>query len=153
MDVRIETREAKRIVYLRHVGPYAGIGEKFQQLSAWAGPKGVFGPNTEMLGIYYDNPEVTPPEKLRSDAALTVGDGVEAEGDVQVGEVAGGEYAIATHKGPYSGLMDAYRWLYAVWLPSCGRDPADAPGFEKYLNSPEDTAQADLLTDIYVPLK
>ncbi len=153
MDVRIETLATKRIAYLRHVGPYHEIGAKFQQLCGWAGPKGIMGPNTESLGIYYDNPEVTPPEKLRSDAAITVGDDVQAEGDVQIGEVAGGDYAIATHKGPYSGLMEAYRWLYGEWLPQSGREPADAPCFEKYLNCPDDAAEEDLLTDIYVPLK
>ncbi len=153
MDVRVEKLNPKRIAFLRHVGPYAGIGEKFQRLCAWAGSKGAMGPDTEVLGVYHDNPEVTPPEKLRSDATLTVDDGVTAEGDVQVGEIAGGPYAIATHKGSYAGLMESYRWLYGVWLPQSGHDPADAPCFEKYLNSPEDTAEDDLLTEIHVPLR
>jgi AraC family transcriptional regulator len=33
-----------------------------------------------------------------------------------------------------------------------GREPADAPVFEEYLNSPRDTAPTELLSDIYLPL-
>lgn len=152
MDVRIDTLEPKHIAFLRHVGPYIGIGEKFGQLYAWAGPKGLLGPESEVLGVYYDNPEVTPTEKLRADAAVTVAPGTAPEGDVQIGEIAGGAYAIATHKGSYAGLPECYRWLYGVWLPQSGRVPADAPCYERYVNNPADTAEEDLLTEIYMPL-
>lgn len=153
MDVRLETLEPKPIAFLRNVGPYTGVGEKFQQLYAWAGPKGLLGPQSEVLGVYYDNPEVTPAEKLRADAAVTVAQGTEPEGDIQIGEIAGGDCAIATHKGSYDGLAESYRWLYGVWLPQSGRVPADAPCFERYLNNPGDTAPDDLVTEIHVPLK
>jgi len=33
-----------------------------------------------------------------------------------------------------------------------GHEAADLPVFEDYLNNPRDTAPADLLTDIYLPL-
>jgi AraC family transcriptional regulator len=47
----------------------------------------------------------------------------------------------------------AYDWLYGQWLPSSGREAADAPVFEDYLNSPRDTLPTELRTDIYLPLK
>lgn len=153
MDVRLEKLPAKRIAFLRHIGPYAGVGEKFQQLMVWAGPKGVFGPQTQVLGIYHDNPEVTDEQKLRSDAAVTVPDHIAAEGDIQIGEIAEGDYAIATHQGAYTGLADCYRWLYGVWLPQSGRAPADAPCFERYVNNAADTPEQELLTEIHLPLQ
>lgn len=55
----------------------------------------MFGPHTHVLGLYYDNPEITDADKLRSDAAVTVHEGIQGEGDVQIGEIAGGDYAIA----------------------------------------------------------
>ena len=153
MNVRIENLPAKRIAFLRHIGPFAGVGEKFQQLMAWAGPKGLFGPQTQVLGIYHDNPEVTDEQKLRSDAAVTVHDGTTAEGDVQIGEIAGGDYAIATHRGSYAGLAESYRWLYGVWLPQSGRVPADAPCFERYVNNAAETPEDELITEIHLPLQ
>jgi AraC family transcriptional regulator len=38
------------------------------------------------------------------------------------------------------------------WLASSGRELRSAPPFEVYRNSPQTTAPADLLTDIYLPL-
>jgi AraC family transcriptional regulator len=49
-------------------------------------------------------------------------------------------------------MQAAYQWLYGTWLVQSGEEPADAPVFEEYLNSPRDTAPADLLSDIYLPL-
>ena len=38
---------------------------------------------------------------------------------------------------PYTD-MRAYLWLFGTWLPQSGREPADAPVFEEYLNNPRD---------------
>jgi AraC family transcriptional regulator len=55
-------------------------------------------------------------------------------------------------RGPYATMRAAYQWLYGEWLVQSGAQPADAPVFEEYLNSPRDTAPNDLLTDIHLPL-
>jgi len=38
-------------------------------------------------------------------------------------------------------------------LPKCGREAADAPPLEEYLNTPRDVGPTELLTDICVPLR
>jgi AraC family transcriptional regulator len=105
------------------------------------------------MGVCWDDPEVTSPEKIRYDCCITVGDSFTAEGEVSVQTVEGGEYAVATHRGPYETLGTLYRWLYGSWLPTSGREPRHAPPFEVYRNSPMTAAPPDLLTDICVPLK
>jgi AraC family transcriptional regulator len=50
-------------------------------------------------------------------------------------------------------MRAAYDWLFGQWLPSSGREAADAPIFEDYLDSPRDTLPTELRTDIYLPLK
>ena len=153
MQVKIETLKPKRIASIRHTGPYPEIGPVFGRLCQWAGPRNLFGPDTQVLGIFYDDPETTPADKLRSQAALTVGDDVEAEGEVTIGELAGGDYAVVRHKGCYSKLIDTYRWVYGQWLPTSGREPGDVPCFEVYHNDPKEVKPEDLETDVYVPLK
>lgn len=74
-----------------------------------------------MLGVSYDDPEVTAPEKLRYDAALTVREGVEGEGDVGVQTIGPGEYAVTRHIGPYQRLSETYARLCGEWLPASGR--------------------------------
>jgi AraC family transcriptional regulator len=152
-DVRIETVPPRRVAFIRHVGPFAAAEPAFQRLFIWAGRRGLFRPDTLVLGICPDDPDVTPAEKIRFDCCLTVEDLVKPEGEVGFQEVAGGDYAVATHRGPYDRLGETYRWLYGVWLPASGREPADAPPFEVYRNTPGETPPEDLLTDVYVPLE
>lgn len=153
MDVRIETLQPMRVAFARHVGPYNEVGQAWQRLCGWAGPRGLLGPQTKTIGISHDDPEITPPEKLRYDACIVVGADVAAEDDVGVQEIAGGEYAVVTHHGPYERLGDTYAALLGQWLPAHSREPLSGPCLEFYRNSPTETAPEDLLTDIHVPLQ
>jgi AraC family transcriptional regulator len=152
-QVRTESVPPRRVAFIRHVGPYGQCGQTFQKLMAWAGPRGLFRPGVLILGICHDDPDVTPADKVRYDCCLTVDDRVSPEGEVGVQTVEGGEYAVLTHRGPYSGLPEAYRWLYGTWLPASGREPRNAPPYEVYHNSPMNAKPEDLLTGIYVPLE
>jgi AraC family transcriptional regulator len=153
MDARIETIEPIRVAFMRHVGPYHQVGETWGKFCGWVAQRGLFGPNTKMLGLCHDDPEVTPPEKIRYDACLVVGDDVQPEGDIGVQEIHGGEYAITTHHGPYERLGATYAALCGQWIPAQNREPAPGPSIEMYRNSPQETPPEELLTDVYVPLQ
>ena len=71
MDVTVENLEPMRVAFIRHVGPYDQVGGTWGKLMGWVGRHGLFGPNTRMLGVCHDDPEVTPPERLRSRRAET----------------------------------------------------------------------------------
>ena len=77
---------------------------------------------------------------------------VQPEGEFGVMEIAGGEYATLMHKGPYETLGRAYQALLGGWLPQSGRELRDAPCFEAYLNSPQNTRPEELLTVIHAPV-
>jgi AraC family transcriptional regulator len=152
MDVRIESVPVRRVAFMRHTGPYRNVGQVWERFMAWAGPRGLIGPNTVMLGVGHDDPQVTPADKLRYDACMTVGEYFKPEGEVGVQEVGGGEYAVVTHRGPYDTIGQTAARLCGEWLPASGREPRPAPMFEIFRNSPQDTPPADLLTDLYLPL-
>jgi AraC family transcriptional regulator len=118
----------------------------------WAGQHGLFGPGARFFGILYDDPEVTPPEKLRYDAAISLHRDIAPSGDIGIQEVGPGEYAVARHKGPYERLHETYARLCGEWLPASGRELISAPSLEVYLNIPQMTPPEELLTDIYLPL-
>lgn len=151
-EVRIVEMEPLRVAFMRHVGPYQDCGPTFQQMMAYAGRHGLFGPETLCIGIGHDDPEVTAPEKLRFDACVTVGEGFQPEGEVGAQTIEGGTYAVVTHQGSYDGLAEVYAWLYGAWLPNSGREPGNSPPFEVYRNM--DTSKPEeMLTDIYMSLK
>ena len=61
--------------------------------------------------------------------------------------------ALRDHTGPYASMGAAQRWRFGAWLAQSSREPANAPAVEEYLNSPRDTAPADLVTPIHLPLR
>jgi len=153
MDVNIRELKPMRVAFLRHVGPYGEVGSTWDRLLTVMGKDGYLGGGSMMLGICHDDPETTPPSKIRYDACVTVGEDFAASGDTQVQTVAGGDYAMTTHMGPYSDLGRTYAELMGQWIPRSGRELRDVPCFEVYLNDPQSTAPEDLLTDIYAPLQ
>lgn len=152
MEASIKRLDPMRVAFVRHTGPYHECGQAWQQLCGWAGPKGLFGPQTRMLGLCHDDPQVTPPDKVRYDACMTVDGSVEPEGKVGVQEVAGGDYATALHQGPYENLAQTYAQLCGEWIPAQGREIAGAPSVEVYLNDPNTTPPEQLRTEVHVPL-
>lgn len=150
--VRVERTPAMRVAFVRHIGAFADVGSAWSTLIAWAGMRGLFGPHTRALGIIHDDPDITTPEKLRYDAAVTMAREIAPEGSVGVQEIPAGEYAVAQHRGPYDRISATYARMCGEWLASSGRELASAPALEFYLNTPQTTKPEDLLTDAYLPL-
>ncbi len=152
-EVRFETVPPRRVAFLRHVGPYSEVKETFGRLMAWAGRRGLLGPQALPIAVPHDDPEVTAPEKLRCDCCVAVGEEVGPDGEVGVQTLPGGEYAVLTHVGPYRRLGESYRWLFGTWLPASGRELRNSPAYEIARNSPDSTPPEQLRTDIYLPLE
>ncbi len=153
MNVTIKQIPAMRVAFMRHTGPYLTVGETWEKLMMFCGKEGLMGGETQCIGICHDDPAVTPPEKIRYDACVTVDAGFQPAGEVAVQTIAGGEYAVTTHFGSYNRLGETYARLLGQWLPRSGRHLGTTPCFEVYLNSPESAEPEDLLTDVYAPLE
>ena len=152
MNVNLKTLQPMRVAFVRHVGPYASCHLAWDKLCPFMGKEGLLGPNTLFVGICHDDPDVTPPDKIRYDACVTVDADFQPQGEIGVQTISGGEYAVTTHAGPYEKLNETYAKIMGQWLPRSGRDLRSVPCFEIYLNDPNSTAPEDLLTDIHVPL-
>jgi AraC family transcriptional regulator len=153
MRVTITRMKPLRVAFMRHVGPYSKVGATWDQLLPQLGKDGWIGGDALFLGICHDDPDVTAPDRIRYDACVTVGADFQPIGDIGVQVVAGGDYAVTIHFGPYTKLGDSYAKLLGQWLPRSGRELRSRPCFETYLNDPNSTDPADLLTDLYAPLE
>jgi AraC family transcriptional regulator len=153
MNVTIKQLKPMRVAFMRHVGPYNEVGGTWEQLMMFLGKEGLLGGDAQFIGICHDDPAVTPPDKIRYDACVTVGDSFRAAGEIGVQTIPGSEYAVLTHFGPYNKLGESYAKLLGQWLPRSGRSLRPTPCFEVYLNSPESTEPEDLVTDLYAPLE
>nr|WP_272211319.1 AraC family transcriptional regulator [Marinicella sp. W31]MDC2877204.1 AraC family transcriptional regulator [Marinicella sp. W31] len=152
-DVELRSMNARRLAGLPHRGSYMDIDKAFGPAAGLMAAAGAFGPDTEMIGVYYDDPGITDEAALNSFAGLTLPESAEVPEGLESRTVAGGRYAVLTHTGPYAELHKAYHWFYGSWLPAAGQEPADAPPCEIYRNNPRDTPPGELITEICVPLK
>ncbi|MDF1839441.1 MAG: GyrI-like domain-containing protein, partial [Planctomycetota bacterium] len=151
-EIQIKTYPKRRVAFLRHVGPYIEVGPTWGRFCGMLGPLGLLGPETKIFGAPHDDPDVTPPDKLRYDACVEVDDSFEPKGELGVQELGGGKYAVLVHEGPYENFGQSYGELYARQFSDGKSKPGEGPCLEFYLNSPEDTAPADLRSEIWVPL-
>ncbi|MEX3007943.1 GyrI-like domain-containing protein [Hoeflea sp. TYP-13] len=151
-DVEIRQMPDRHMGAIPHTGPYTEIGNCFVRLGEIASSP-VFRPNVQgVAAIYHDDPNLVAEADLRSHAGLLIGKGTDLPEGLEEVLLEAGDYAVLTYKGPYNGVRAAYDHLFGHWLPNSDREPAEAPCYELYLNSPADTKPDDLLTEIYLPL-
>ncbi len=153
LEVEIRQRPPRQVACVRHVGPYDGVAEAWDELAIWLAAEGLFGPGVERLGLRDDDPGITPRDQLRYDACATLDFDFELSGNVRRGQIPGGEFAVARHTGPYQDLGETYDRLIGHWLPLAGREPAEPPCIEQYWNNPEDTPAEELETDVFLRLR
>jgi len=162
-DVEIRTEPTRKVVCMRHVGHYLGVGQTWQALVGWYAQHLATHPGAmpieqiKMYGLVPDDPHITDVTRLRYDACIevpnTVQDKLLTQGPVSLRQIPGGTYAVCVHEGPYETLADSYVGLIGAWLPSSGHVLAAEPVVECYLNSPRDAAPTDLRTEIWVRIE
>jgi effector-binding domain-containing protein len=76
---------------------------------------------------------------------------VAADFPVQVKQTYGGKALKVVHKGAYHGLEATYNQLLA-WTAAHGYESAGSP-WDEYVSDPGNTTEADLVTNIYMPVK
>ncbi|WP_282078649.1 AraC family transcriptional regulator [Epibacterium ulvae] len=149
----VEIREvpARILSVLPHVGPYNDIGLAFEKFYGLCASRNLWANIGVSIGVYVDSPETVPETELRSFAGAEW-KGQEVPEGTQRFDLVARRVAVLTYQGPYSGISAAYNSLFGNWLPVSGEEPADAPCYELYLNSPRDVSPEELLTEIHLPL-
>lgn len=147
--VQIIERPAQRVHTLRHHGPLATIPHTQRRLHLHPDADGV----SEWLGASYGDPNDTTSGFRYYAAAVFPQPGPAADAAIEVLDIPAGRYARHRLVGPYARINAAVTALHARWLPASGYEPDDRPTLEHYLNSPHNASQAQLLTDLLIPIR
>ena len=152
---RIVILEPQKVLFVRKTGLYSEASKAaFSVLMRFVYSNRLINKETQMIGISHDSPDITDASKLRYDACITVTEDVPPQGELNVQMIAGGRYAVFTHKGTYENFSETYRLIFSQWLPQSGERLRNVPIFERYLNrDPRRTKLQNLRTEIYLPLK
>lgn len=151
MDVEIKPVPALHIAGLRHLGAYHEIGKAFGRLHSLVGEPERLPAGTLLVAVYHDDPATTPEPELRSDAAIVLATGAQVPEGLIEQRLAAGRYAVTTHHGSYAALPEAWQRLFA-WPGRSGERRGPGPSYEVYLNTPMNTPEAQLRTELYLPL-
>jgi AraC family transcriptional regulator len=157
-NVEVKDMPELHVAYIRHIGPYQGnqelFGRLFNKLMAWAGPRNLLRfPETKVITIYHDNPDITEESRLRTDACITVPEDTQMEGEIGKAKIPAGKYAVAHFEITPDQYQDAWNAVYGGWLPESGYQPEDGPCYELYLNDPKQHPEGKHIVDICIPVK
>jgi len=156
MKVTYEIKEmpAFHVARIRHVGPYNQIGQVFESLMGWAGPRGLLRfPETDMLAVYHDDPATTDPSQLRSDACLTVPEGTAVDGEVTTMTIPGGLFAVGHFEIDHTEYGAAWDKVMSEYIPTTGYLPDNRLCYELYLNDPDQHPEKKHIVDICEPVR
>jgi AraC family transcriptional regulator len=154
LNPKIKTINPKNVIYAQAMGSYnKSASQAWETVCQFAKKKHLFGFKNEFIGISHDDPKVTDAEKLRYDACIVISKEIKPEGKIGIRKIAGGKYAVFTHKGAYENFNNSYDYIFGKWIPENGIILRNEPEFEKYLNSPDNTKPEKLVTDIYIPIQ
>jgi AraC family transcriptional regulator len=164
--VRVHRFGAFRYVYTRIYAPYGNtrLVDGYHALIAWLAERRTDVRDVVVIGMSLDDPSITPSENCRYDlgiafpqqpggilgeivrsrgraAALSASLPTQAECDVPGFSVRDFEpqQMVAIHcVGDLAHVARAWHYLYRVWLPAGGYEPADLPAMEIFVRLPEE---------------
>src|SRR5688572_23291662 len=140
------------VAFIRHVGPYESVTDTlWHRLEDWAKAKRL-PRDLIFLGIAHDAPGVTPPERLRFDAAIVVPEQFSPEGVVGHQVLGGAEFAMTTHVGHYQTLPKAYATVVQQIAQLKKFRLEGLPAIEVYRTTRVDASHYMNHTEIYLPV-
>ena len=152
MDVTIKDQPELRVGTVRHIGPYERIPQAFERLGSIMSNAGARPVGAQLLALYYDDPQATAANMLRSDAALSFPNGAVVPAGLIERRVPAGRYASTVHVGSYEHLGKAWAGLKQE-IAARGLRPSGSVSYELYLNDPRSVPSNALRTELFAPLE
>ena len=154
LRVEVVSIDPFRVSALRNVGDYADLDQAYTTLFGWAAEQDLLEHLHGIYGLPHgDRRDIAAADYVFDCALAFTRDAPEdAAAGVRTLALDGGRYARLRHVGSYMALEDLTDALLAQWWPASGETLRDAPIFHHYLDDPEETAEATLRSDIYLPL-
>ena len=153
-DVSIEQIDKIEVAYTRRLGAYGfeGCSQAYNKLIPWAISRGLIM-DEKIIGVIWDNSNVTAEENCRYDACITIPTGFVNSGDMALQTLAQGTYAVFKTAIINNDFDTPWKNIMGDWLPKSGYVPDDLPCYEIVMQSGHDNPQGKWLIAMHVPIK
>jgi AraC family transcriptional regulator len=153
--VEVKDIPALHLAYLICMQGYviSEICPVWERLDKWAVAHSAYTPETLSLGISMDDPLITPANKCRYLAAMTIPETIQKDRMVGIMNVPALKCAVFRVDCTGDQIQYCYRAIYRDWLPDSGMQPADFPCYEVYRFTPNQANNGLFGLDIYIPIK
>ena len=180
VTVRVQRLNRFRYVYNRVFAPYGNtkLVDAYHALREWLGSRGTDVGDGVFIGMSLDDPAITPSEKCRYDLGIAfpqqaggvlgeiirwrgrhavVSGSLAARAECEshgfsVRDFEPQQIAAFHFQGDIGQVERAWQYLYRVWLPSSGYDPADRPAMEMFVQLPEEIGWETFDLEICIPV-
>ena len=159
-ETKITPMTQLHLAFIRHVGPYEAVPDTlWHRLAEWAHARRL-PIDLIFLGVAHDAPGITPPDKLRFDAAIVVPEAFAAyksidgsiDGSIGHQRLLPAEFAVTTHIGHYRTLLQAYGTIVNRVGRLKGYGLGGLPSIEVYRTTRVDANHEMNHTEIYIPV-
>lgn len=153
LDVRIVEFPETPVAAVEHRGSPAGEHDTARKLIAWRIAHRLAPAQHATYGVHYTDPHTTAPDDHRLDICVAYAGTVEPNPNGVIAKtIPACRCAVVRHPGSRNDVSSAAR-LVREWLPASGEQQGDFPIFFHYVNVGPDVQEADMITDVYLPLR
>jgi len=153
VEVQIVTFPETKVAALEHRGPPALEHQTIRKLITWRLEHRLSPDRHRSYGVHYHDPRITPPQDYRVDFCISVEQDVAENPHGVVNKVIpGGRCALVRHLGSREQISSAI-YLHDLWLPQSGEVLRDFPIFFHYVNVGPQVKTAEMITDVYLPVR
>lgn len=127
------------------------ICQAWQKIRLWAQAQQLISKETAFLGISFDDPFITEPDKWRYYACISVPRVVNRADGLYPLTIQGGKYAVFPVICRQQEIHEVYMAIYRYWLPHSGYLPGELPPYDRYYTQTDDP-QERMQMEICIPL-
>ena len=128
LEPNIIKTQTQKAYYIRHRGYNRRIRVTWQKMMAWLYTNEI--EKYEQIGVYHDNPIITPLEKCFYISAIVLKEERELKNtSLPHFEIPAGIYATFEVEGRYGDILKLIQWAYHEWLPQSGFETTTHPSY------------------------
>ena len=152
LDYEIKVNEEIYCAYIRHKGYDKSIKNTWQRLRALAYQNNI--EKYEEIGLHHDNPSITPLNKCKYVAAITINKNQKIESNISTFIIPKSLCAVFKLDGKFGEIIDLIRYIHQDWILKEGKgyEITTLPIYIKYIKN-HLIDNTDFKIEVNIPIK